>query len=214
MSKQADKLFFWLIMVVIFLVITSLSYFTFLSEKPTPTIVTTPIKKENPVPVKKKIQEPKKTTTIKKEEKKKEEKKKEDQEKIPPPNNPPQTTHETYPEINEPVGGIENLLEGLFHRINNRAQMQYGQMLIDDFNLLDGGMHLEVKTTTLWSLLPRNYKLQVLQVLANQYTLIACNVTRIINCSPNNIPSTSVIDPTTGQEVASYSSSQGPQIFE
>jgi len=213
MSKQADRLFFWTIMAVIFLAIASLSYFTFSSKAPTPSITTTQIKKETLAPPKKKIRKPnqekKKSPTLNQSSAKK----KKDQKKITPKNDPPPTTPNTTPEINEPVGGIDNLLEGLFQRINSRAQMQYGQILIDDFNLLDGGMHLEIRATNLWSLLQRPYKLQVLQVLANQYTLIACNVTRIINCSPDNIPSLCILD-STGQEVASHSSSRGPQIFE
>ena len=220
MSNQADKLFFWIIMAVIVLAIASLSYFTFLSKTPTPPITATHTKNDPPALPKKNIQKPKQPERTKKEKKKSSSPnkssltKKKDQEKIPPKNNPPQSTPpDTSPERNENVGSIDTLLEGLFQRVNSRAQMQYGQILIDDFNLLDGGMHIEVRATNLWSLLPQPYKLQVLQILANQYTLIACNVTRIINCSPDNIPSICILD-STGREVASHSSSRGPQIFE
>ena len=215
MSKQADRLFFWIIMAVIFLAITSLSYFTFSSKTPTPSITSLHTKKENLTLPKKKMPKPKQAV------KKKQEKKKSSsldqtsstKKKDPPKNDPPRTTPDTSPQINEAVGGIDRLLEGLFERINSRVQMQYGQILIDDFNLLDGGMHIEVRATNLWNLLHQAYKLQVLQVLANQYTLIACNVTKIVNCSPDNIPSICILD-STGREVASHSSSHGPQIFE
>lgn len=219
MSKQADRLFFWIIMAVILLAIASLSYFTFSSKTPTPSIATLQTKKEKLAPPKKMVQKPKQALKTKKEKKKpsslnqSSSTKKKDQEKIPPKNDPPSPTPDTFPEINESVGNIDNLIEGLFQRINSRAQMQYGQILIDDFNLLDGGMHLEIKATNLWNLLHQTYKLQVLQVLANQYTLIACNVTRIVNCSPDNIPSINILD-STGREIASHNSSRGPQIFE
>ena len=220
MSKQADKLFFWLIMVVIFLAITSLSYFTFLSKSPAPNIApldtniqtknqkVAQSKKKIKKPIVKKKQEEKKPSAVDNSSAKK----KKEQTKNPT-KSIPSTPPDTFPDVNEPIGGIERLLEGLFQRINSQAQMQYGQMLVDDFNLLDGGMLLEVKATTAWSLLHQGYKLQVLQVLANQYTLIACNVTRIVNCDPENIPSVSIID-AGGREIASHSSSRGPQIFE
>ncbi len=216
MPKQADRLFFWMIMAVIFLAIASLSYFTFSSKTLTPSITTLHTKKENLALPKKKMQKPKQAV------KKKQEKKKSSsldqssstKKKDPPKNDPPRTTPDTSPQIDEPVGGIDRLLEGLFQGINSRVQMQYGQILIDDFNYLDGGMHLEVRATNLWSLFRQADKLQVLQLLANQYTLIACNITGEVNCSPNNIPSIGILDSTTGRELASYSSSSGPQIFE
>ena len=46
MPKQADRLFFWIIMAVIFLAIASLSYFTFSSKTLTPSITTLHTKKE------------------------------------------------------------------------------------------------------------------------------------------------------------------------
>ncbi len=90
--------------------------------------------------------------------------------------------------------------------------MQFGQALFNDFTMLDSGMRLEAKATSVWKLIPQNYKAQVLQILSNQYTLIACNIAKVVNCTPNNTPSISIID-SSGHEIA-YQNSSGSQILE
>ncbi|MCL6582750.1 MAG: SH3 domain-containing protein [bacterium] len=122
----------------------------------------------------------------------------------------------TQPPMQEyPAGAadsVESLIDGLLERINSRTQMQFGQPLFNDYTMLDSGMRLEVKATSAWKLLPQNYKTQVLQVLSNQYTLIACNIAKIVNCTPNNTPSISIID-SSGHEIA-YQNPSGSQILE
>ncbi|MEW5803409.1 MAG: SH3 domain-containing protein [bacterium] len=107
---------------------------------------------------------------------------------------------------------METLVDGLFERINARTQMQFGQALFEDHTVLDSGMRLEVRATGIWKALPQNSKAQVLQILSNQYTLIACNIARVANCTPSNTPTISVID-ATGHEIA-YQNSSGTQILE
>ncbi|MGA1875325.1 MAG: hypothetical protein ACMUIA_06945 [bacterium] len=137
-------------------------------------------------------------------------------EKAAPPQKAPEPyaggIPENYPGGVDSFGSIENLLEALFNQINSLHQMQYAQVLFDDYQVLDGGMRLEVRATGLWSLLPQGHKVQVLNRLSNQYFIIACNITRIVNCTPDLIPGVSIIN-SSGREIA-YQSSSGSQILE
>lgn len=126
----------------------------------------------------------------------------------------------TPPPLNQPMPeypagtseSVESLIDGLLERINSRTQMQFGQTLFTDYTMLDSGMRLETKASSIWKLLPQNYKAQVLQVLTNQYTLIACNIAKIVTCTPNATPSISIVD-SSGHEIA-YQNSSGSQILE
>lgn len=118
-----------------------------------------------------------------------------------PPGYPPATSE-----------SIDTLVDGLFDRVNQRTQMQFGQILFDEHTMLDSGMRLEAKATSVWKIIPQNYKAQILQILTNQYTLIACNIAKVVNCTPNNTPSISIID-SSGHEIA-YQNSSGSQILE
>lgn len=134
--------------------------------------------------------------------------------KNPPPPQPVQPEIPVLPQpgAGDSAGSAESLIQGLLSNINTRAQSQYAQILFSDFNLIDGGMRFEAKATSLWGQLPQPYKNQILQVLTNQYTLIACNIGKIINCTPETVPSVSIVD-ASGREVA-YQNSSGSQILE
>ena len=125
----------------------------------------------------------------------------------PPPF--PQAPSEYPPATSE---SVDTLVDGLFERVNQRTQMQFGQALFDDHTILDSGMRLEAKATGVWKIIPQNYKAQILQILSNQYTLIACNIAKVVNCTPNNTPSISIVD-SSGHEIA-YQNSTGSQILE
>jgi len=118
-----------------------------------------------------------------------------------PPEYPPATTE-----------SMDTLVDGLFDRLNQRTQMQFGQALFDDHTMLDAGMRLEAKATSVWKIIPQNYKVQILQILSNQYTLIACNIAKVVNCTPNNTPAISIVD-SSGHEIA-YQNSSGSQVLE
>jgi len=162
---------------------------------------------------------PKPVAEVKKAEAKQEPEKQEQKTPSPPPPAkkkpelakaaPPEASSEYPPATSE---SIDTLVDGLFERLNQRTQMQFGQNLFDDHTILDSGMHLEAKATAVWKIIPQNYKAQILQVLSNQYTLIACNIARVVNCTPNNTPSISITD-SSGHEIA-YQNSSGSQILE
>jgi hypothetical protein len=127
----------------------------------------------------------------------------------PPKATPPQAPSEFPPATSE---SIDTLVDGLFERVNQRTQMQFGQALFDDHTMLDSGMRLEARATSVWKIIPQNYKAQVLQILTNQYTLIACNIAKVVTCTPNNTPAISIVD-SSGHEIA-YQNSSGSQILE
>jgi len=221
MSRYADKLF-WIVMAIIVLVITFLSYVTFFYQ-------TTPVqstidenglalKKKEPKKVRDLDHPPKPVEEVKKSEPKQEPEKPEQKTPPPPPAvkkaEPAKAPFPPMPSEYPPATAesMDTLVDGLFERVNQRTQMQFGQALFEEHTMLDSGMRLEARATSVWKIIPQNYKAQILQILTNQYTLIACNIAKIVNCTPNNTPSISIID-SSGHEIA-YQNSSGSQILE
>ena len=133
--------------------------------------------------------------------------------------NPCQKRIEPSEPVQENVEHIQALdqirteLDNLTAMINQRALQQFGQEMINGFEILNEGKKLTIYVTKAWYILPPLQKQVMFNLLAMNYGRQTCMYRVRSECSQNDFPTINFLNHE-NREVARMAANQPLQIFE